>query len=108
MVKITVYQNSNQEYVGFDSYDHAGYDDDGHDIVCAAVSALTINCINSIEVLTGVPAETESSEEEASIRFRLLGSPTKQSQLLLASYVLGLQSIEEDYGNFLDLVIEEV
>ncbi len=108
MVKVTVYQNSDQEFTGFDTYDHAGFDDDGHDIVCAAVSVLTINCINSIEVLAGAPAETDQSEEDAMIRFRLTGAPTAETQLLLASYVLGLQSIEENYGNYLDLIIKEV
>ena len=51
MVKITVYQNHDQQFVGFDCLGHAEYSDE-NDIVCAAVSAMTINCINSIETFT--------------------------------------------------------
>ncbi|MFR5702513.1 MAG: ribosomal-processing cysteine protease Prp [Eubacterium ramulus] len=43
MVKITVYQNHDQQFVGFDCLGHAEYSDE-NDIVCAAVSAMTINC----------------------------------------------------------------
>ena len=31
---------------------HAGYAEEGYDIICAAVSALTVNTINSIEQFT--------------------------------------------------------
>ena len=41
MVKITVYQNHDQQFVGFDCLGHAEYSDE-NDIVCAAVSAMTI------------------------------------------------------------------
>ncbi len=51
MVKITVYQNHDQQFVGFDCLGHAEYSDE-NDIVCAAVSAMTINCMNSIETFT--------------------------------------------------------
>ena len=41
-------RKSNGEYVGFSSKGHAGYADEGYDIICAAVSVLTVNTINSI------------------------------------------------------------
>ena len=48
MIQITIYKNKKHEYMGFDVDGHAGFDDSGHDIVCAAVSALVINTINSV------------------------------------------------------------
>ena len=39
-------------YKSFHIQGHAGYADAGEDIVCAAVSALVINTINSIEEFT--------------------------------------------------------
>ena len=50
MIEVTVYQNTDGKKIGFSSVGHAGYDEYGHDIVCAGVSALVINCINSILV----------------------------------------------------------
>ena len=48
MIQFTVWKSRDQ-YRGFESAGHAGYaamDED--DIICAAVSALTINAVNSI------------------------------------------------------------
>ena len=49
MIEVTVYKTMRHEYAGFDMSGHAGYDDIGKDIVCAAVSVLVINTLNSIE-----------------------------------------------------------
>ena len=52
MTKVTFYQNSENQCVGFTSEDHAGYAQEGEDIVCAGISALVINTVNSIEDFT--------------------------------------------------------
>ena len=51
MIEVTVYKTMRHEYAGFDMSGHAGYDDIGKDIVCAAVSVLVINTLNSMSVL---------------------------------------------------------
>ena len=52
MTKITIFRNHDGEYLGFDCLGHAGYADEGEDIVCAGISALVINTINSIGLFT--------------------------------------------------------
>ena len=52
MVKVTIYKDPDGRYEGFDCTGHARYADVGQDIVCAGVSALVINTINSVENLT--------------------------------------------------------
>ena len=49
MITITFFQNCEGKQLGFSSLGHAGYADAGLDIVCAGVSALVINTINSID-----------------------------------------------------------
>ena len=51
MTKVTIFKQQGL-YKGFEVSGHSGYADAGEDIVCAAISALTINCINSIETFT--------------------------------------------------------
>ena len=51
MITVTIYKDSGQ-YAGFTARGHAGYAEEGFDIVCAAASALTINCLNSLEAFT--------------------------------------------------------
>lgn len=108
MVKITVYQNQHGDLLGFRVYDHAGYDEEGYDIVCSAVSALTINCVNSLESLTDADVACSSDDEQAVIDLRINGPVPHDAGLLLKSYLLGVQEIENDYNRYVDVIIEEV
>ena len=51
MINITV-KKRNGSYLDFLSKGHAGYAEEGQDIVCAAVSALIITTVNSLEKFT--------------------------------------------------------
>ena len=64
MIKITVYRNSSG-YAGFRSQGHAGYAEEGYDIICAAVSVLTVNTMNSIETFTHDRFHVKEREELA-------------------------------------------
>ena len=44
MIRVTV-KKRNGSYVSFTSKGHAGYAEEGYDIICAAVSVLIINQI---------------------------------------------------------------
>lgn len=99
MIKVTIYQNQSDAYYGFQMEGHAGFAEYGSDIVCAAVSALVINTINSIEAFTGEQFEHAIHEEEDVVAFQVVSDPMEAStELLLRSLVLGLQAIESEYG----------
>ena len=107
MIEITVYRNQNNLYTGFDCIGHAGYA--GEDVVCAGVSALVINTINSIGNLTEEAFSIDTDEESGQIVFRLEKPSEHDSFLLIQSMTLGLQEIMNQYGNeFITLDFEEV
>ena len=110
MIRVTVYKNGRYGYVGFDMEGHAGYDDPGKDLVCAAVSALVINAVNSIERFTDDETSCVSDEEKGSIRFRFRGIPSHDAALLLDSMILGLEEVEEseEYEPYIDIIFKEV
>ena len=108
MIQAAFDQNDAGQITGFLLTGHAEYADPGSDIVCAAVSVLVINCINSIDTLTGVSFLQEADEESGRILFRLQDAPSAETELLLQSLLLGLQSLEEQYDDYLDLIIREV
>ena len=64
MFHVTIYENNKKEYVGFQTEGHAGFAEEGRDIVCAAASVLVINTINAIELYTKDEASIESEQEE--------------------------------------------
>ncbi len=109
MVTITVYENSGQEYTAFRCLGHAGYAQAGEDIVCAAVSGLVLNTINSVETLVSDSFDIETDPESGLIDFSLREGYSKESLLLIRSLVLGLQGIQENYGTeYIRLTFEEV
>ena len=67
MTKITIFRNQDQAFLGFDCLGHAGYAEEGEDIVCAGISALVINTINSLGVYTKEKFSTDSDEETGMI-----------------------------------------
>ena len=99
MTKITVFRNRDGEYLGFDCLGHAGYAEEGEDIVCAGISALVINTINSIGMYTGERYETDADEDSGEIRLRFNAPAGHDAKLLMKSLVLGLQGIQNTYGN---------
>jgi uncharacterized protein YsxB (DUF464 family) len=105
MVKISAYKNAEDKIIGFNSLGHAGYADSGQDIVCAAVSALIINTVNSIEHFTTDTFEMKQNQKKGQIDFKIVSELSNESKLLLDSLFLGLQGIVEDYGQkYINLV----
>lgn len=99
MINITIYQNEQDVYTGFRMEGHAGYAEHGEDIVCAAVSVLVINTINSIEAFSEDTFHASIHEENDVVAFQITSDPvTASAKLLLRSLVLGLQGIQGEYG----------
>ena len=84
---------------GFKSEGHTGYGDKGEDIVCAGISALVINAVNSLERLTEADLNVTSNEIEGLIECQVTGYEDDEAQLLLRSLVLGIENIRKRYGD---------
>ncbi len=106
MIRITVEKNRDT-YVSFRSKGHAGYAPAGEDIVCAAVSALIITTVNSIETFT--EDAMELSEKDGYVFFHFPERVSDQTALLMDSLILGLTQIQESCDNkYLEVITKEV
>jgi uncharacterized protein YsxB (DUF464 family) len=99
MIHITIFQNQEHNITGFYCIGHSGYAESGSDIICAGVSSLVINTVNSLDVLAGAKFELDTDEESGKIDLRLTRPADHDAKLLLDSMILGLQGIQNDYGN---------
>ena len=72
MIQVIV-KKQNGNITGFHMEGHAGYADRGSDIVCASISVLAINCVNSIEEFTEDSFSEGMDEERGMISFDLTG-----------------------------------
>ena len=105
MVTATVVKDPSG-YVSFRCSGHAGYMRKGRDIVCSAISALTINTANSIMTLTDTRIDV--NENDGFLSWTFENPPGKEATLLMDSLLIGLRSVNEQYGNYLKLEIKEV
>lgn len=102
MINVTLFQQ-NKVVHRIRVEGHAGYADHGNDIVCAAVSILVINTINSIEKFTDEPIKELAVDQkkgliDVSFPSRKNGEGTEEAELLIRSMIHGLMTIFEMYG----------
>ncbi|HHU73728.1 MAG TPA: ribosomal-processing cysteine protease Prp [Clostridiales bacterium] len=97
MIQVTIYKNADNLITGYKLSGHADYSEYGSDIVCAAVSALVINTINSIENFTSDRFHLEQDEKKGYIEFHVISPISNNTNLLLNSLALGLGGIEKQY-----------
>ena len=94
-------------YFGFAITGHAEYAEPGEDILCAAVSALAINTVNSIETLTKDRLIVE--EKDGFLRAKILGKVSDAGSTLFKSLRIGLCKIYEEYGDeYIRIFFKEV
>lgn len=89
MIKVLVKEN------GISVSGHAGTAPKGQDIVCAAVSALTLNLIQGLEQVAGVKIQTMSEPGNICIKWQHLNDTGKA---LIDSWFLGICGIADSYN----------
>ena len=109
MTKITFFRRG-KVYYGFHESGHTGWGESGDDVLCAALSAMTMLIINTIEVSYGCDVEYIIDEKTTDITVRVPGAyshPDERKRYavsgLLQGYFLQLNDMLEDYYDYLDV-----
>ena len=114
MTKIT-FLKRNGVYYGFRETGHAGYAESGDDIVCSALSAMTMLIINAIEVsyASDVQYDVDDATADISVIARDAlpenGADEKKQYAvagLIYSYYIQLMDMLEDYYEYIE--VEEI
>ncbi len=111
MTTITFYKTGGF-YYGFEEQGHTGFAESGDDILCSALSAMTMLIINSIEV--SYASEVEYTIDEKTTDIRLIAKSAlpkyekdekKQYAIsgLIQAYFFQLMDLVEDYYDYLDV-----
>jgi uncharacterized protein YsxB (DUF464 family) len=95
MIRVFIYKNKAGDIFAFKVKNH------GPEIICAAVSVLAINTVNSIEAFTEEEISCKADEKAGLIAFELprikQGGKNEKAELLLNSMLLGLTGISGEY-----------
>ena len=109
MTTITIIKSKSGNYKQMTCLGHTGYADAGEDIVCAAISMLVINTINSLEALTDVKMQINTEEDSGMIDLKFQEDISRDGILLMDSLILGLKGVVKQYGRqYLKLKFREV
>lgn len=68
---------------------------EGNNIVCAAVSALTLTLIEGLSAVAGMKIDTEEREGHVRIGWMQMND---RGQALLDTWLIGMQNIRDSYG----------
>jgi uncharacterized protein YsxB (DUF464 family) len=105
MISVTFYKKKN-EIIEITVSGHAGFADHGEDIICAAVSVLTISILNGLTEIIG-RNDLNQSIKDGYTHFIIPNSSNDlqktKTDTLIATYYLGIQGIKEAYGNYINI-----
>ena len=99
MINVTIFKDSHKQYRGFSVLGHAGYADNGYDIICASVSVLSINTVNAIEKFTDDDITVNVDENSGLLSMTFGDTVSNESKLLVDTMILGFEDIVESYGD---------
>ena len=110
MTTIVIRKSSAGEYRNFVCTGHAEYDYSQRDVVCASISVLVINTINSLDEIAREKIEVVTNEEEGLIYCTFKNDTlNEKAKVLMDAMVLGIKEISKEYGKkYLKLKFEEV
>ncbi len=99
-------------YYGFEEQGHTGYGEAGDDVLCAALSSMTMLLINTIEVSYASNVDYKIDEKTTDIRVIAKSALPKYEKDekkqfavsgLIQAYFLQLMDLVEEYYEFLDV-----
>ena len=114
MTKVTFYTRKGVDY-GFRETGHSEFADEGFDIVCSALSAMTMLIINTVEISYTSRVDYTIDEETTDINVKIMSALPEYEKDekkrfaisgLLQGYFFQLMDLTEEYYDFLS--VEEV
>ena len=111
MTTITFYKTDGF-YYGFEEKGHTGYGESGDDVLCAALSSMTMLLINAIEISYASSVDYTIDEKTTDLKLiaksalpKYESDEKKQYAVsgLIQAYFFQLMDLVEDYYEFLDV-----
>ena len=116
MTKLVFFRTGGVFY-GFEEQGHTGYGEEGDDILCAALSAMTMLIINTVEVAYASSVDFTIDEKNANITVRSKAAlpefeddERKRYAVsgLFLSYYYQLNDMIEEYYDYLDVEVKDI
>lgn len=103
MTKVT-FSSQKDKILSVDILGHAGYADEGEDIVCAAVSSAVMLTHALLYDVQRIAVDTLVEDEGAHIRFTLPQGGIERGQDAFRALKLHFTELEQNYSDFLNVM----
>lgn len=103
-----IVDSTEETILSFEITGHAGYADAGEDIVCAAVSVLAIETVNSIDKMASHQMAVKEADNEggylfAQVRPDLTPEQAQITQILLKHLYFSLEDVALTYPDYVTI-----
>ncbi|ENH97960.1 hypothetical protein J416_02861 [Gracilibacillus halophilus YIM-C55.5] len=107
MIQVLI-ERKNHDITAYTVKGHADSGPYGHDLVCAAVSAITFGAANAVSELCEIDLYVDQAGDEGGYLHIAIPSQVdeailKKAAWLLEGMLVSLQSVESEYGQFLSI-----
>ena len=115
MTKIVFYRSGGNFY-GFEEQGHTGYGEAGDDILCSALSAMTMLIINTLEVAYDARVDFDIDDTTTNIRVRSRAALPEYEEDERKSYAISglfhgyyqqIKDLTEEYYEYLEVELVE-
>ncbi|PRR77291.1 hypothetical protein CLLI_24620 [Clostridium liquoris] len=108
MIKV-VFKKRHNDIVSFTIDGHADSVDEGYDLVCSAVSAISLTIANGITEVVKAKAYVEVKDGFLSLSLENESFEViHKCRVLMETMLLGLKNVENSYGEYIKVKMEEV
>lgn len=105
MTAVKLLNTASGRLCGYDVIGHTGYAEAGKDIVCSALSFLSITCANALENVAGKKPEVLIREKEGKMRVTLHKSElTEQTDVIFHVFRQGIYDLAAEYPRYVQLI----
>ena len=100
----------NKNIIAFEISGHTGYEDNGKDIVCAAISSISQSACLGITKVLNIKAVISKNDKKGYLKFvlpkDLSAEKLNDSQILLQTMKLSLEDLLFDYSDYIKLEVQ--
>ena len=109
MIKVMIDEQSTGRIRSFEMSGHADFAEHGKDLVCAGASAVSFGAVNAIIALTGKTPQIHQGSDGGYLKvtFPEVDEKDHDIQLIVKAMIVSLQTIEQDYGQHIQIIFKK-
>ena len=108
MTHIKIFRQ-NKSIIGFECSGHTGYDVEGSDIVCSAISTATQMTVVGLQDVLGLKISLKKDDRNALLECKLASkeSEIEKAQSFFKALEISLKAIEQDYKKYMKVEVKD-